>query len=69
MLFGRNRISYDDFGDCHDEIAVAKVDFIGRRPIVVFICKGRGASGRFQRGQLLRVIDLFIDGREEGIKV
>jgi len=35
---------------------------------VAFICKGRGASGRFQRGQLLRVIDLFIDGREEGIK-
>ena len=33
MIFGRYRISCDDFGDCHDEIAVARVDFIGRQPI------------------------------------
>jgi hypothetical protein len=32
---------------------------------VVFICKGRGAFGRSQRGQLLRVIDLIVDDRGE----
>jgi hypothetical protein len=31
MVFGQDRVSYDDFVDCHDEITVAGVDFIGRR--------------------------------------
>jgi hypothetical protein len=26
-------VSYDDFGDCHNEIALAGVDFICRQPI------------------------------------
>jgi len=33
MIFSRDRVSCDDFGDCHDETTVAGVDFIGRRPI------------------------------------
>jgi hypothetical protein len=33
MNFSRDRVSCDDFGDCHDEIAVAGVDFIITRPI------------------------------------
>jgi hypothetical protein len=38
-------VSYDGFGDCHDENAVASVDFISRQPIfMAFICKGRSAS-------------------------
>jgi hypothetical protein len=36
---------------------------------VAFIYKEMGASRRFQRGQLLRVIDLIVDGRGEEIKV
>jgi hypothetical protein len=28
MVFSQNHVSYDDFGDCHDEIVVANVDFI-----------------------------------------
>jgi hypothetical protein len=35
---------------------------------MTFICKERGASGRFQQGQLLRVIELVVDGYRE-IKV
>jgi hypothetical protein len=38
MIFGRDRVSCDDFSDCHDEIAVASVDFIGRRPICGLLC-------------------------------
>ena len=45
MIFGRRRVSCDDFGHCHDEIAVAGVDFIDRRPIYDLYLKGRGASG------------------------
>jgi hypothetical protein len=44
MIFDRDRVSCYDFGDCHDEIAVAGVDFIGIGQFVVFICKGSGAS-------------------------
>jgi hypothetical protein len=32
MIFGWGRVSYDYFSYCHDEIAVAGIDFIGRRP-------------------------------------
>ena len=42
MIFGRYRISCDDFGDCHDEIAVARVDFIGRQPICGLYLQGKG---------------------------
>jgi hypothetical protein len=30
MIFGWGRVSYDDFSDCHDKIAIVGVDFIGR---------------------------------------
>jgi hypothetical protein len=33
MIFGRRRISCDDFGDYHDKVVVASVDFIGKRSI------------------------------------
>jgi hypothetical protein len=33
MIFGRRRISCDDFGDYHDKVIVAGVDFIGKRSI------------------------------------
>jgi hypothetical protein len=69
MIFCRDHVSCNDFGDCHDEIAVADIDFIGRRPICGVYLQGRGASGCFQRGYVLRVIDLFVDGRGEEIKV
>jgi hypothetical protein len=42
MISGRDRVSYDDFGDCHDEIAVASVDFIGKRPICGLYSHGEG---------------------------
>jgi hypothetical protein len=35
---------------------------------VALICKERGASGHSQQEQLLRVIDLIVDGRGEEIK-
>jgi len=34
--------SYDNFGDCHDEIAIAGVDFIGRRPICYLYLQEEG---------------------------
>jgi hypothetical protein len=61
MIFGWDR---DSCGVCHDEIAVAGVDFIDKRPIYGIYLQG-GASGRSQRGHLLRVIDLVVDGHEE----
>jgi hypothetical protein len=63
MIFGQDRVSYDDFGDCHNEIAIADGQF------VVFICKERGAFGSPLQGQRLRVIDLIVDGRGEKFKV
>jgi hypothetical protein len=42
MIFGRDRISYDDFSDCHDEIAIAGVDFIGKQPICGLYLQRRG---------------------------
>jgi hypothetical protein len=42
MILGRDRISYDDFGDCHDESAVVGVDFIDRQPICGLYLQGRG---------------------------
>ena len=42
MIFSRDRVSCDDFGDCHDEIAIAGVDFIGRRPICGLCLQGEG---------------------------
>jgi hypothetical protein len=45
MIISRNYVSRNDFGDCHDEIAVADVDFIGGRQFMAFMCKERGASG------------------------
>jgi hypothetical protein len=44
MIFGLDRMSYDDFSDCHDEIVVAGVDFIGKRPIYGIYLQGEGAS-------------------------
>jgi hypothetical protein len=43
MIFGRDRVSCDDFDDC-DKIAVVGVDFIGRWPICGLYLKGRRAS-------------------------
>ena len=68
MIFGRDRVPCDDFDDCHDEIAAAGIDFIGKRPIYGHYLQGEGAPGHSQRGQLLQVIDLIIDGRGEEIK-
>ena len=42
MIFCWDRVSCDDFGDCHDEIVVAGVDFIGRRPICGLYLQGEG---------------------------
>jgi hypothetical protein len=28
MIFGRDRVSCDDFGDCHNEIAIAGGQFV-----------------------------------------
>ena len=42
MIFGWDSVSCDDFSDCHDEIAVAGVDFIGRRPICGLYLQGNG---------------------------
>jgi hypothetical protein len=33
MIFGRDIVFCDDFGDCNDEVSIADVDFIGKRPI------------------------------------
>jgi hypothetical protein len=30
MIFGLDHMSYDDFGNCHDEIAFAGFDLIGK---------------------------------------
>jgi hypothetical protein len=43
MIFGRDRVFYDDFGDCHDEIVVAGVNFIDRQPICGLYLQGEGA--------------------------
>jgi hypothetical protein len=40
MIFGRDHVSCDDFGDCHDEIGVVGVDFIGSRLIYDFYLQG-----------------------------
>ena len=42
MISGRERLSCNDFGDCHDKIIVAGVDFIGRRPICGLYLPGEG---------------------------
>jgi hypothetical protein len=33
MIFTWDGVSSDDFGDCHDKIVVASINFIGRQPI------------------------------------
>ena len=50
MIFGRYRISCDDFGDCHDEIAVARVDFIGRQPICGLYLQQKGCFRALSTG-------------------
>ena len=42
MILSLDRVSCDDFGDCHDEITVAGVDFIGKRPICDLCLQGEG---------------------------
>jgi hypothetical protein len=42
MIFGRDRVTYDDFGDCHDEIVVAGVNFIVRRSVCGPYLQGEG---------------------------
>jgi hypothetical protein len=69
MIFGWDCVSCDDFSDCHDEIVVAGVNFIGRQLIYGLYLQGGNASGSPQRGQRLRVIDLIVNGREEDFKV
>ena len=69
MIFGPDRISYDDFGDFHDEIAVAASISSANGQFIAFICKGRDASGNPLRGQRLRVIDLIVDRCGEEFKV
>jgi hypothetical protein len=36
-------VSCDDFSDCHDEIAVADIDFIDRRPICGLYLQASGS--------------------------
>jgi hypothetical protein len=42
MIFGQDHVSCDDFDDCHDVIAVAGVDFIGRRLSCGHYLQGEG---------------------------
>jgi hypothetical protein len=41
-FFCWNRVFYDDFGDCYDEIAIAGVDFISEQPIWSLYLQGGG---------------------------
>ena len=49
MIFGQDRVSYDDFDDCHNEISIADIDFISKRPIYGLYLQG-DASGSPLRG-------------------
>jgi hypothetical protein len=40
MIFCQDCVSCDDFGDCHDEITISCVDFIGRWPIYDLYLQG-----------------------------
>jgi hypothetical protein len=42
MVFDWDRVSCDDFDDCHDEVAVAGIDFIGRRLSCGHYLQGEG---------------------------
>ena len=62
MIFGRDLVTCDDFGDYDDEITVVGVDFISRRPIYSLYLEGDGCFWEPLRGQRLWVIDLIVDG-------
>ena len=47
MIFGRDHVFCDDFGD-FDEIVVAGVDFIGRRPICGLYLQGEGCFWTYE---------------------
>jgi hypothetical protein len=64
MIFCRDRDSGDGFDVCHDEIVIVGVDFIGRRSICGLYLQG-GAPEHSQRGHLLWVIGLVVNGHEE----
>ena len=42
MIFGRDLVTCDGFGNCHDEIIVASCDLIGRWPIYGHYLQGEG---------------------------
>jgi hypothetical protein len=42
MIFGRDFVTCDDFGDCNDEVAVAGVDFIDSQLICSHYLRGEG---------------------------
>ena len=67
MIFGQDRVSCDEFGDCHDEIAIAGINFIGRLPICCLYLQEEGCFWEPLRGQRLRIIDLIVDGCGEKI--
>jgi hypothetical protein len=69
MIFNWDHVFYDDFGDCHDKIAIAGIDFIGRRPVCGLYLQGEGCFWEPLRGQRLWVIDLIVDGCKEEFKV
>jgi hypothetical protein len=64
MISGQNRVSYNDFGDCHDEITVAGIDFIGTRPICGLYPQGEGC---FYEDNT-QGIDLIVNSRREEIR-
>jgi hypothetical protein len=44
MIIGQDLVSCNAFGDCHDEITDARIDFIGRRSICGPYFQGEGCS-------------------------
>jgi len=42
MILDRDRVSCDDFSDCHNKISVAGIDLIGRQLILWLYLQGEG---------------------------
>ena len=56
MILDRDLFSYDDFGDCHNEIIVAALHasiILTDNQFVAIICKVRGAPRHSQQGSTL----------------
>ena len=68
MILDRDLIFCDDFNDCHDEIAVAGVDFIGRRLICGHYLQWEGVLLGTTNEDNYSIHQSLIDGRGEEIK-